>query len=737
MKLTGTVEGIIYRNEENGYTVFVFSSDDNIETVTGIFPLLREGDFITVNGDYVEHSEYGTQFKATDYEIVMPQTEDEIEAYLASGIISGIGPKLARDIVDEFGAQALKIIENEPERLISISGIGRKKAAKISESYRECMDTQRTVMFLQKYGIAPNLALKIFSCYGDSTVSMIQKNPYKMVSDIDGVGFLTADKIASGMGMDRSSYFRICACVQYCLIEAGNEGHTYLPDEILINKASYFLGIDTSEIKKHFAQLTAEQKIVVRDIEGVKAVYHPTFFYAEALVAGNLLLLQNSIQTEHEKNIEKEIEAYEKVKHITLAQKQKQAVIQAINNGICVITGGPGTGKTTTLDCILHLFRKRGLDIALAAPTGRAAKRMSTATGDEAKTIHRLLEYAKNENGGFLFKRNRDKPVDCDVCIVDEASMIDVFLMQALLEGLKSGTRLILVGDADQLPSVGAGNVLGDMIASEAFPVVALTEIFRQASESMIITNAHRINRGEDPIVNGKGSDFFLDRRYSETEICRTVVDLCKRRLPEKYGVSPIKDIQVLTPIKKGECGVFNLNKLLQNALNPQGFGKNERAHGDDVFREGDKVIQIHNNYERKWVQQDASGALIEGTGMFNGDCGIIDRIDNDAHTLSVIFDDGKMCEYEFTDIEEINLAYALSVHKSQGCEFPFVVMPMPLGTVRIMTRNLFYTAVTRASKLVVLCGSDNSVAAMVRNAETQKRYSALDVRLRTGKQLL
>ncbi len=737
MRLTGTVEGIIFRNDENGYTVFVFSSENNIETVTGTFPLLREGDFITVTGEYTEHSEYGTQFKAVDYEMVTPQTEDEIEEYLASGIIHGIGPKLARDIVDEFGTQALKVIENEPDKLRAISGIGRKKAAQIAEAYRECMDTQRTVMFLQKFGIAPNLALKIFSCYGDSTVEIIQQNPYKMVNDVEGVGFLTADKIASGMGMDKNSYFRICACVQYCLTEAGNEGHTYLPDEILINRTAYFLSVDPSVIRKHFAQLATEQKIVIRDIDGINAVYHPTFFYAEALVAGNLLMLQNSIQTEHEKNIEKEIEAYEKTKNITLAQKQKQAVIQSINNGICIITGGPGTGKTTTLDCILHLFRKRGLEIALAAPTGRAAKRMSLATGDEAKTLHRLLEYGKTDNGSFLFKRNRDKPVECDVCIVDEASMIDIFLMQALLEGIKSGTRLILVGDVDQLPSVGAGNVLGDMISSSAFPVVALNEVFRQASESMIITNAHRINKGENPVVNGKGSDFFLDRKYSENEICRTVVDLCKRRLPEKYGVSPIKDIQVLTPIKKGECGVFNLNKLLQSALNPPAFGKNERMYGEDVFREGDKVIQIHNNYERKWVQQDGSGALIEGTGMFNGDCGIISGIDNDAHTLNVIFDDGKMCEYEFADIEEINLAYALSVHKSQGCEFPFVVMPMPLGTVRIMTRNLFYTAVTRASKLVVLCGSENSVSSMVQNIETQKRYSALDVRIKTGKQLL
>ncbi len=734
--LSGTVEGIIYRNEENGYTVFVFSAEDGFETVTGTFPLLREGDFVTVRGDYVEHDTYGTQFKAVSYEITVPQTPEDIEAYLASGIIKGVGPKVARDIVDEFGSAALKIIEKEPERLCGVRGIGKAKAQQIAESFGQLMGAQRTVMFLQKFGITPHMALKIFSCYGEHTIEILQKNPYSMVNDIEGIGFLTADKIASSMGLAQDSEFRICAGVQYCLKEAGNEGHTFLPEEVLCRRAAMLLGTDEPKIQTALLPLAAKQAIIIRDIKEYRAVYYPTFFYAEALVAGNLLLLQNSVETEPEKNIDREINGFEASKHITLAQKQRSAALQAINNGICIITGGPGTGKTTTLDCILNLFRRRGIEIALAAPTGRAAKRMAEATNEDAKTIHRLLEYTKTESG-FIFKRNKENPLECGVCIVDEASMIDIFLMSALLEALKKGTRLILVGDADQLPSVGAGNVLADIISSGVFPVVALTEIFRQAAESTIVTNAHRINKGEMPLVNLPGGDFFLDRKNNEPLIAQTVVDLCLRRLPDKYHMDPLHDIQVLTPIKKGVCGVFHLNKLLQEALNPKTPQKKEYISGEEIFRCGDKVMQIRNNYERQWTLFDEKGVSFSGCGMFNGDCGIIDAIDQEARKLAVKFEDGRICVYEFAETDELVLAYALSVHKSQGCEFPFVIMPLPLGGMRIMTRNLFYTAVTRASKMVVLCGSENTVAAMVKNTETQKRYSALDLRLKTGHQIL
>ena len=735
-ELTGTVEGIIFRNEENGYTVFVLCANDSMETVTGTFPLLREGDFVTVRGEYSEHDSYGTQFKALSYEIATPQTPEEIETYLAAGIIHGIGPKLARDIVEEFGSEALNIIEKEPDKLRRISGIGRKKIGIITESYKESMGAQRTVMFLQKFGIAPNMAMKIFNCYGEMATAVLQENPYKMVNDVEGIGFLTADKVAESMGIDKNSYFRICACVRYCLTEAGNEGHTYLPQDILVKRAAELLYISESEIEKHIEKMGSEYNVMLRDIDGIRAVYHPMFFYAEALTAGNLLMLQDSIQTEREKDIEKEIDAFEKEKNIKLAQKQRFAAIQAINNGICIITGGPGTGKTTTLDCILHLFRKRGIEIAMAAPTGRAAKRMSAATGEEAKTIHRLLEYSKTEDR-FVFKRNKEHPLDCGVCIVDEASMIDIFLMQALLDSIKPGTRLILVGDVDQLPSVGAGNVLGDIIKSGTFPVVALTEVFRQASESMIVTNAHRINKGEMPIVNGKDSDFFLVKRTNEKDICMTVIDMCLRRLPEKYGISPIRDIQVITPIKKGACGVYNMNKLLQEALNPFAFGKYEYKIGEDVFREGDKVMQIRNNYERDWEIFDSNGIVCSGRGMFNGDTGIIDEIDTSSREMKVSFDDGRKCVYSFADIDELTLAYAISVHKSQGCEFPFVLMPLPLGYIRIMTRNLFYTAVTRASRMVVLCGSENTIGTMIGNTETQMRYSALDKRLNIGNKMI
>lgn len=734
--MSGTVEGIIYRNEENGYTVFVLSTEEGFETVTGAFPLLREGDFITVSGDFVEHDTYGTQFKAASYDITVPQTPEEIEAYLASGIIKGIGPKVARDIVDEFGASALRIIEKEPERLCIIRGIGKAKAQLIGESFGELVGAQRTVMFLQKFGITPNLALKIFSFYGDRTIQTLQTNPFQIVQDIEGVGFLTADKIAASMGLEQDSPFRICAGVQYCLKEAGTEGHTFLPEEVLCQRAAALLGTDAQAVQQALLTMGAKQAIILREVKGYRAVYYPSFFYAEALAAGDLMLLQDSIETEPEKNVDREIDSFEASKNIKLAPKQRSAAIQAINNGICVITGGPGTGKTTTLDCILNLFRRRGIEIALAAPTGRAAKRMAEATGEDAKTIHRLLEYTKTESG-FVFKRNKENPLECGVCIVDEASMIDIFLMNSLLEGLKKGTRLILVGDADQLPSVGAGNVLADIIASGVFPVVALTEIFRQAAESTIVTNAHRINRGELPIVNQAGGDFFLLRENSEQQISKTVVDLCLRRLPEKYGIDALREVQVLTPIKKGVCGVYHLNKMLQEALNPKAPGKKEYSSGEDVFRCGDKVMQIRNNYERQWTMMDEKGVLLSGCGIFNGDSGILEKIDQETRKLTVQFEDGRICEYEFAEVEELTLAYALSVHKSQGCEFPFVVMPLPQGGMRIMTRNLFYTAVTRASRMVVLCGSEYTVAAMVQNTETQKRYSALDVRLKTAHQLL
>ncbi len=730
--LTGSVEGIIYRNEENGYTVFVLSMENDIETVTGTFPLLREGDFITVRGEIVDHQVYGRQLKATSYEVATPKTCEEIEAYLASGIIRGIGPKVARDIVDYFGVKALEIIEHNPEKLCEVSGIGKKKMELISASFNELLGAQRTVMFLQKYGMTPAMALKIYSCYGDATITALQENPYRMINDIDGIGFLTADKVAFGMGIDKNSHFRICACVRHTLTEAANEGHTFLPEDILISRAAILLGIGEDAVRGSLLSLAAEQNIYIRVADNQRVIYHPMLFYAETLVAGNLLLMQASVDAAAEKYIEKEIASYEKEHKITLAENQRQAVIQAINNGICIITGGPGTGKTTTLACIIQLFRKRGIGIALGAPTGRAAKRMSLATGESAKTVHRLLEYTKTE-AGFAFKRNKEKPVDCGVCIIDEASMLDIFLMQALLDGLKKGTRLILVGDSDQLPSVGAGNVLADMIESGTFPTVRLNQIFRQESQSTIVTNAHRINNGEMPVVNVKGGDFFLERRYSEQEIAKTVVDLCKNRLPNAYKVSPFYDIQVLTPIKKGVCGVYNLNKLLQEALNPPSKEKTERISGENVFRLGDKVMQIRNNYEIEWVQRDKKGLLVSGTGVFNGDSGIITEIDNNSRELTVTFDDDKICVYTFDKLDEISLAYAISVHKSQGCEFSYVVMPLPNGNIRVMTRNLFYTAVTRASKKVVLCGSENSISSMLGNTETQKRYTALCERIKCG----
>ena len=734
MKLCGSVEGIIYRNEENGYTIFVLSVGDSFETVTGTFPLIREGDFVQLSGEYIEHSTYGQQFKATDYEISMPQSIDDIEMYLASGIIKGVGPKVARDIVDAFGDKSLEMIETSPEKLCLVKGIGRNKAQVIYESFSQLIGAQKTVMFLQKYGIAPNTALKIFSFYGENTVLMLKDNPYSMVRDIEGIGFLTADRVAQKLGFEHTSTFRLVEGVRYCLVQAENDGHTYLPQNELVKTASSLLGVPEEKIEQSLFDFAANGDIIIRNIGDVSAVYHPSCFYAETFVAGSLLSLMESVKQESEKAILKEIESYEKSRGIVLAEKQKQAAILAINSGICVITGGPGTGKTTTLDCILNLFHRRGLDICLAAPTGRAAKRMSDATGEEAKTIHRLLEYTKTEHG-FVFKKNKENTLKCDAVILDEASMVDIFLMQALLDALKKGTRLILVGDADQLPSVGAGDVLNDIISSQTVPVVELNEIFRQAAQSLIVVNAHRINNGEMPLFNKKDGDFFLLRTSSELEIAKTVVELCSQRLPKKYELDAVRDIQVLTPIKKGVCGVFNLNKLIQQQLNPKDKNKKECVLGENVFRQGDKVIQIRNNYDRQWTLFDKKGLLISGTGVFNGDCGIIKAIDFSQRKLSVEFDDHRESEYEFSQADELNLAFAMSVHKSQGCEFPFVVMPIPKGNIRIMTRNLFYTAVTRAKQAVILCGSEQEIYSMVNNTLMQRRYSALSIRLKTGKE--
>lgn len=730
ISLKGTVEGIIYRNEDNGYTVFVLSTEDSYETVTGTFPLIREGDFVNVFGLFVEHENYGTQFKSSSYEMVTPETIDEVEAYLSSGIIKGIGAKTARDIVDYFGNEALNIIEKEPHKLMLISGIGETKAKTIHESFCELQGARRTVMFLQKYDIPPKTALKIYSQYGDNTIELLQENPYRLISDIDGIGFISADNIASSMGLDKQSEFRISAGIKYVLYDASGDGHTYLPINVLTDKVALLLNIEKNLIEKRIMALGRDfaLKIIIDEENEPYHVYLPQIYDAEEICAYSLAFLSKNFKPEPEKDVEKEILRYEKEKNITLAENQKLAAKSAVTSAVSIITGGPGTGKTTALDCILHLFRKRGLEIMLCAPTGRAAKRMSEATGEDAKTIHRLLEYTKNDDGHFYFKRNNENTLPDGVIIIDEASMLDIFLLEALVQAMSNKSRIIFVGDSDQLPSVGAGNVLKDVISSKIFPCVKLTEIFRQAKESTIVTNAHKINSGEMPIVNTKGGDFFLDRKQTEQDILSTVIDLVKRRLPTAYNFSPFSDIQVLTPIKKGTCGVFNLNKMLQEALNPHEKNKREHVFGENLFRTGDKVMQIRNNYDRQWIFLDKYGNSVSGTGVFNGDVGIITEID--VTELTVKFDDSKISIYSFQDLDELTLAYAISVHKSQGCEFPVVVMPLPLMNVRIMTRNLLYTAVTRAKKLVVLCGTDGSVKSTVNNLDTQKRYSGLKKRL-------
>lgn len=728
--LAGYVEHIIYRNADNGYTVLNLVSGEDEITCVGIFSAIAEGENIEAQGEYTEHPTYGQQFKVTSFEEKAPEDEEAIERYLGSGAIKGIGLAMAARIVRRFKEDTFRIIEEEPERLAEIKGISNRKAMEIASQVNEKRDLRQAMIFLQQYGITMNLAVKVYQAYGQDVYGIIRENPYRLADDIDGVGFRTADEIAARVGIWMDSDFRVRSGILYTLLQASGEGHTYLPETELTPRASKLLNVTAEQVEKQYMDLAIERKIILKQMEDQTQIYAASFYYMEANTATMLKRLNVSYDVS-DAEIEQRIRGIEKKSGMTLDEHQVTAVKEAVRNGLLVITGGPGTGKTTTINTIIRYFELEGLEIFLAAPTGRAAKRMSETTGFEARTVHRMLELNGGAEGSGGFERDESNPLEANVIIVDEMSMVDISLMYSLLKAISVGTRLILVGDVNQLPSVGPGSVLRDIIQSHACNVVMLTKIFRQASTSDIIVNAHKINHGEEVILDNKSMDFFFLKRYDADVIINVVLQLIKQKLPKFVDATPY-DIQVLTPMRKGLLGVERLNGILQRYMNPPANDKVEKEYGSTVFREGDKVMQTKNNYQLAWEIRTKFGLTVDkGLGIFNGDMGIIRQINDFAEQMIIEFDEGRMVEYPYKLLDELELAYAITIHKSQGSEYPAVVIPLLGGPMMLMNRNLLYTAVTRARKCVTLVGNEVTFQQMIQNTSQQKRYSGLCDRLK------
>ena len=735
--VTGYIDHVIFRNEENGYTVMILKGVDGEEELTcvGTFPVLTMGASVELTGSYIQHPVYGKQFQVSVLTEKMPDDAMAMERYLGSGAIKGIGAALAARIVRRFGKDTLHIVEEEPERLAEVKGISEKKAREIAMQVAEKADMRKAMMFLQKYGISLNLGARIYQKYGETVYSVLQENPYRLADDISGIGFKIADEIAYRIGIHTDSDYRIRSGMMYTLLQASRDGHVYLPKEELFQKSSELLGVDSSYMEKHLMDLSVDRKLVQKEKDGEILVY-PTLYYYLELNTARMLKELDILYPEEPEMMNKQILQIEKETETVLDEMQKKAVTEAACHGLFILTGGPGTGKTTTINAIIRYFEGQGAEIRLAAPTGRAAKRMTEATGYEAQTIHRLLELTgmpedNDQNAQAVhFERNAENPLEADVIIIDEMSMVDIQLMHSLLQAVIAGTRLILVGDENQLPSVGPGNVLHDIIQSQAFPVIELTKIFRQASESDIVVNAHKINRGEQILLNNKSRDFFFLKRYDADIIIRVVIALIQEKLPRYVEAKPF-DIQVLTPMRKGLLGVERLNQILQRYLNPPDAAKKERESMHGLLREGDKVMQIRNNYQMEWEIRGRYGIPIEkGIGIFNGDTGILRTINEFAETAEVEFEDGRWAEYSFKQLEELELAYAITIHKSQGSEYPAVVIPILSGPKMLLNRNLLYTAVTRARKCVTVVGSEETLREMIRNEKQQQRYSSLDQRI-------
>lgn len=734
--IEGMIESIIYRNDANGYTVCEMTHGMETVTLVGYMPFTNEGEFMRATGTWTSHPDYGEQFKVETYENIMPRTADAIEKYLASGVIKGIGPATAKKIVEKFGEDSIDVIQFYPLKLSSIKGITAEKAKQVGqvfESQRELMDI---VIFLQKFGMGPSYSTKIYKAFGSGAIEQIKRNPYRLSDEIFGIGFKTSDRIAMTLGIDPYSKFRISSAIKYVLSKAAEAGHTYLPKENLTESTCGLLEVDSSNIDDALESLQLDRAVNIEKEGHAANVYLSSFFNAERNVSVKLHVLCNSDFRPVSDDIAGVMEEVGKEEGIKLAALQEKAVREAILNGVLVITGGPGTGKTTVIKSLIRIFMDNGFKVELAAPTGRAAKRMTEATGIEARTIHRLLETGfHGDSEGQIFLRNETNPLEADAVIIDEMSMVDILLFNSLLKALTPGTRLIMVGDADQLSSVGPGNVLRDIISSEMIATVRLTEIFRQSEGSRIVWNAHMINRGEIPDISNKDKDFFFMKRYGGESILEAIKELCFQRLPETYGYSPMKDIQVLTPTRKGIVGVGNLNAEIQKVLNPPSFGKVEKMFNGYLFREGDRVMQIRNDYSLRWEIKTESGITC-GEGVFNGDMGILTEINEEELKVSVSYDDNRNVEYDFSMLDEIEPAYAVTIHKSQGSEFPVVIIPMYPGHPMLLTRNLIYTAVTRAREMVVLVGSSEVFKAMVNNVREDLRYSGLKEKIIRGWQL-
>lgn len=731
-EIKGYIEHIVYRNEDNGYTVFHLNNDDGEVTCVGNFHFIEEGELLKMEGEYTTHKLYGLQFSVKSSEVCEPEDLVSIERYLGSGAIKGVGAALAGRIVQKFKEDTFRIIEEEPERLAEVKGISERKAREIAVQAEEKKDMRRAMIYLQKYGISTTLAAKIYQHYGRSVYRVIEENPYQLADDVAGVGFKTADEIAARVGIHTDSDYRIRSGIFYTLMQSIGEGHVYLLRDALTWRAGKLLEVEIENIENYLMDLSVEKKVVIKEAEDGVRVYSSRFYYMELNVAKMLHDLNISEEIPQERLMDR-LAKIEDQTGLCLDEMQRQAVTEAARRGILVLTGGPGTGKTTTINAMIRLFESEGMTIQLAAPTGRAAKRMTETTGYEASTIHRLLEVSGNPEDESIggFQRNEENPLDTDVLIIDEVSMVDLPLMNALLKAVIPGTRLILVGDQNQLPSVGPGSVLKDIIASHCFPVVMLTKIFRQAGESDIVVNAHKINRGEPVILDNKSRDFFFLKRQEADVIISVILTLIQKKLP-KYVDARTYDIQVLTPMRKGLLGVERLNRILQQYLNPPSPDKAEREYAGHLFREGDKVMQIRNNYQLEWEIRTKYGLTVDkGQGVFNGDMGIVREINPYEETMTVEYDEHRQVTYAYSMMDELELAYAITVHKSQGSEYPAVVIPLLRGPRQLFHRNLLYTAVTRARKCVTLVGSEAVFQEMIQNNQDQKRNTSLAERIR------
>ncbi len=730
-EICGIVEEIIFQNEENGFVIAVLETEGIYLTIKGVIPFVKKGQMMKFVGQYTEHLIYGEQFDVSSSEIVMPVDEDSIIKYLSSGLIAGVGEFMARQIVEMFGDKTLEVIEKTPDKLTDIKGIGKKKASKISDSFKDTKSLKEVMMFLQQYGISSNRAMSIYKVYGDNTKNKIMENPYSLVDDIDGIGFKIADEIARKIGIKFDAPERIIPALDYILAKCIDSGDTYTLEQTLVSQTSETLSVDEDIVKRQLGNALVMGRVTADTAFGDTRIYSPALHYAETKVCQKIFEIASFEPNIKLENIEARIQDFQLRVGIDLAEAQKQAVMMATTKGMLIITGGPGTGKTTIINAILEVFESRHMKVLLSAPTGRAAKRMTETTGRPAKTIHRLLEYvySESEKRG-MFTRTEDNPLECDVLIVDETSMMDIQLMKYLLSAVKKGTQTVFVGDVDQLPSVGAGTVLKDIIDSELVSVVRLTEIYRQSEKGLIAINAHRINSGQMPYLNEKDKDFFFIEKNNSQEISDTIGQLVSFRLPNHYEYDPVNDIQILSPIKRGITGVNALNENLQNLINPASESKAEVKVGAKLFRVGDKIMQIKNDYKMKWKYYEE-----KGDGVFNGDIGKIESIDNLKKQATIYFDDDRRAIYEFSQLDMLMHSYAITVHKSQGSEFPVVVMPIYMGTPMLMNRNILYTALTRAKKLVVLVGTRSALKYMISNDRPSDRKSGLLDRIKKIKE--